>query len=62
MNLGFQMGDETLDLLSQPFDSLTAYDLGVDDGSDAADRMVQIVVHDNVLVLIDCLHFVQGGM
>jgi hypothetical protein len=55
IDFSLQTVDERFDLQPQTEDALAADDLGIDDRTDAANRFVEIVVHDNVLVLLDCL-------
>ena len=44
----------------QPEHSFPADDLCIHDRPDATDRLVEIVVHNDVLVLVHCLKLVQS--
>ena len=55
IDLGLQMGDEFGNLLAEPVHPLAAHDLGIDDGRHSRHRVAEIVVHHDVIVLLDRL-------
>jgi hypothetical protein len=59
IDFGFQSMDQLFDLLSESRHSLSTQDFGVEDGSDALYRVVEIVVDDDVLVFLDCAQLPQ---
>jgi len=53
IDLGFQSMDQLFDLLPESRHSLATQDFGVEDGSNALYRVVEIVVDDDILVFFD---------
>ena len=62
IDFSLQPVDQRFDLQPETKHSLPADDLGVNDRSDAANRLVEVIIDDNVLVLIHCLKLVQSGI
>jgi hypothetical protein len=60
IDLVVQPFDERLNLLCEPHDSLATHDLCVENGLDTLNRMFQVVVDHDVLVLVDGTQFQQS--
>jgi hypothetical protein len=59
IDLVIQPLDERLHLLREPQNALATHDLCIENGLDALNRMLQIVIDHDVLVFVDGTQFLQ---
>jgi hypothetical protein len=62
IDLDFQSMNQLLDLLSQSRDTFATDHFGIENRRDALHCMLEVVVDDDVLVLLHCPQFLQGGI